>query len=55
LINHPQRVVYVPGWLVVSRYAESIFGGLIDRIGPLLLKKSYDKKKQGSQTEGITR
>ena len=55
LINHPQRVVYVPGWLVVSRYAENIFGGVIDRIGPLLLKKSHDKKKQGSQTEGITR
>ena len=26
LINHPQRGVYVPGWLFVSRYAESIVG-----------------------------
>jgi len=39
LINHPKRVVYVPGWLAISRYTESIFGGVIDRIGPLLLKK----------------
>ena len=55
LINHPQRIVYVPGWLAVSRYVESIFGGVIDRIGPLLLKKSYDNKKQESQTEYIIR
>jgi len=40
LINHPKRVVYVPGWLAVSRYVESIFGGVVDRMGPLLLKKS---------------
>ncbi len=53
LINHPRRVVYVPGWLAVSRYVESIFGGVFDRIGPLLLKKSYDNKKQGSNTERI--
>jgi len=42
LINHPRRVVYVPGWLAVSRYVEIIFGGVIDRIGPLLLKNSDD-------------
>lgn len=55
LINHPKRVVYVPGWLVVSRYAESIFGGVIDRIGPLLLKKTDNNKKQGGHPERITR
>jgi len=40
LINYPQRVVYVPGWLAVSRYVEIIFGGVTDRIGPLLLNKA---------------
>ena len=40
LINHPKRVVYVPKYLAVSRYVESVFGGVIDRLGPLLLKKS---------------
>ncbi len=44
LINHPKRVVYVPRWMVVSRYVENIFGGLLDRIGPLLLKKGADDK-----------
>jgi len=54
LINHPQRVVYVPGWLVVSRYAESIFSGVIDWIGPLLLKRATIIKKHGSKTKHIT-
>ena len=54
LINHPQRVVYVPGWLAVSRCVEIIFGGVIDRIGPLLLKKRDNLKKQGKQPKSIT-
>jgi len=54
LINHPQRVVYVPGWLVVSRYIENIFGGALDRIGPLLLKKRDNLNRQGKQPKRIT-
>ena len=55
LINHPQRVVYVPGWMAVSRYIENIFGGALDRIGPILLEKSDKHKNQGSQPERINR
>jgi short-subunit dehydrogenase len=55
LINHPQRVVYVPGWMAVSRYIENIFGGALDRIGPILLEKSGKHKNQGSQPERINR
>ena len=46
LINHPQRVVYVPRWMAVSRYIENIFGGALDRIGPILLEKSDKHKNQ---------
>ncbi len=55
LINHPQRVVYVPRWLAVSRFVEIIFGGVIDRIGPVLLKKRDKHKKQESQIDRINR
>jgi len=48
LINHPKRVVYVPGWMAVSRYVEPIFGGVLDRIGPFLLKKSEKHKRKKS-------
>ena len=54
LINHPKRVVYVPGWLAVSRYVEIIFGGVIDRIGPLLLKKRDNLNREGKQPKRIT-
>ncbi len=40
LLLRPQRVVYVPGWLRVVPWAELAFGWLIDRVGPLLLKRS---------------
>ena len=40
LILHPRRFVYVPRWLVLSRYVENFFGGIIDMMGPLLLKRS---------------
>ena len=40
LLLRPQRVVYVPGWLRVVPWAELAFGWIIDRIGPLLLKRS---------------
>ncbi len=39
LIRHPRRVVYVPGWLRVVPWAEMAFGWIIDRVGPLLLRK----------------
>ena len=32
LIRHPRRFVYVPRWLVLSRYVENLFGGIIDLI-----------------------
>lgn len=40
LLLHPRRVVYVPGWLRISRLLEPIFGGFIDKLGPLLLRSS---------------
>jgi len=55
LINHPKRTVYVPGWMAVSRFVENIFGGVLDRIGPVLLKKRDKHNKKGSQIERINR
>jgi len=43
LIQHPRRVIYVPGWLGVTPWFELSFGWLEDRIGPLLLRR-----KEGS-------
>jgi hypothetical protein len=40
LIRHPRRVIYVPGYLRLVPWAELTFGWIIDRVGPLLLKKS---------------
>ena len=39
LIEHPRRVIYVPAWLAVTPYIENTFGWLIDRLGPLLLRR----------------
>jgi short-subunit dehydrogenase len=39
LLLHPRRVIYVPGWLQIVPWAELAFGWIIDRVGPLLLKK----------------
>jgi short-subunit dehydrogenase len=39
LLLRPQRVIYVPDWLRVVPWAELAFGWIIDRLGPLLLKK----------------
>ncbi|MDO9546037.1 MAG: SDR family NAD(P)-dependent oxidoreductase, partial [Pelolinea sp.] len=36
LINHPRRVVYVPGWLAIIKYVENFFGWAVDLLGPLL-------------------
>ncbi len=39
LMLHPRRVIYIPGWLGVVPWAELSFGWIIDRLGPLLLKR----------------
>jgi len=39
LLRHPRRVMYVPGWLAVTRLVEPLLGGLIDPLGPLLLRR----------------
>jgi short-subunit dehydrogenase len=39
LLEHPRRVVYVPSWLALTPYVEHTFGWLIDRLGPLLLRR----------------
>ncbi len=44
LLNHPRRVVYVPAWLGVSRFAEPVFGNIVDLLGPLLLRRA-DKRR----------
>jgi short-subunit dehydrogenase len=38
LLEHPRRVVYVPTWLRITPIIEGLFGWLIDRLGPLLLR-----------------
>lgn len=40
LINHPRRVIYVPFYLSLSPLLEVFFSGLIDRIGPILLRRN---------------
>ena len=39
LLDHPRRVVYVPGMLAISKWLEPLFGRLIDHLGPLLLRR----------------
>ena len=39
LMLRPRRVIYVPDWMRVVPWAELAFGWIIDRVGPLLLKK----------------
>ena len=45
LLRWPRRVIYVPAWLAVTPLVENSFGWLIDRLGPLLLKR----QKQSNQ------
>ena len=40
LIRHPRRLIYVPDYLLVVPWVELTFGWIIDRLGPLLLKKT---------------
>lgn len=39
LMLRPRRVIYVPGWLRIVPWAELAFGSIIDRVGPLLLRR----------------
>ncbi len=39
LLLRPRRVAYVPGWMRIVPWAELTFGWIIDRVGPLLLKR----------------
>ena len=39
LIRRPRRLIYVPDYLRVVPWLELSFGWIIDRVGPLLLKK----------------
>jgi short-subunit dehydrogenase len=39
LICRPRRILYVPGYLRIVPWLELSFGWIIDRVGPLLLKK----------------
>ncbi len=46
LLRRPRRVAYVPGWLGFVPWVEPLFGGLIDRLGPLLLRRSASTRRQ---------
>ena len=39
LVDRPRRVAYVPWYLAFSHLLEAGFGWLIDRLGPLLLRR----------------
>ncbi len=39
LLKRPRRVIYIPRWLVLTPLVEAYFGWIIDRVGPLLLKR----------------
>ena len=39
LLDHPRRAVYLPAVLAAAPWLDLTFGWLIDRIGPLLLKR----------------
>jgi short-subunit dehydrogenase len=39
LLKHPRRYAYVPEILSLSPILERVFGGIVDLLGPLLLKK----------------
>jgi short-subunit dehydrogenase len=45
LLNHPRRVVFVPWFLCLSAWLELAFGGLIDHLGPLLLRRRQKSVK----------
>ncbi len=42
-LKFPQKVVYVPFWMIISPLLEVIFGWAIDLVGPLLLRSRKNK------------
>lgn len=46
LLQYPRRVVYVPGWLWISKFAEPVFGNIVDLFGPLLLRRTEKPRPQ---------
>ena len=42
LVRHPRRLIYVPGYLSVVPWLELSFGWIIDRLGPLLLRRTQE-------------
>lgn len=42
LLRHPRRIAYVPGILWFAPWVEACFGWLIDRLGPLLLRRQAE-------------
>jgi uncharacterized protein len=41
VLRRPRRVVYIPRALAIAPWLELLFGGLVDRLGPLLLRRSH--------------
>jgi hypothetical protein len=41
LLRRPRKVVYVPRVLSLSPWLETLFGWLIDRLGPVLLRRQH--------------
>jgi len=39
LLQHPRKVIYVPRFLRLAPLLETFFGWLVDRLGPLLLRR----------------
>jgi short-subunit dehydrogenase len=46
LLAHPRKVLYVPGVLRIAPWVETLFGWLIDRLGPLLLHRQTIKSNR---------
>jgi uncharacterized protein len=44
LVQHPRRVIYIPAYFRLVPWLELSFGWVIDRVGPLLLKKQKTAK-----------
>ena len=40
LVKRPRKVIYVPAILCLSPWLEILFGNIIDRLGPLLLRQA---------------
>jgi hypothetical protein len=43
LLRKPRRVIYIPRILTLASIVETYFGWLIDRLGPLLLRKETSR------------